>query len=61
MKLTDEQKKALLEVYLKSKADGALVETDTAEIKARAKTKRANYLRNKKIIDQVFYHEMART
>ncbi|OOF78171.1 hypothetical protein BKG96_06670 [Rodentibacter caecimuris] len=59
MKLTTEQEKQLLEVYKTAKEKNSFVETSKADIQQRAKLKRTAYLHNKRIIDEVFYGEMA--
>ncbi|HHE3606342.1 TPA: hypothetical protein ACPDW5_002211 [Pasteurella multocida] len=59
MKLTKAQKEELLAVYLKAKEGNTLIPTSKQAIKARANQKRAAFVQNKKIIDEVFYSEMA--
>lgn len=59
MKLTAEQKNALLDVYRTAKEQDKFIETSKAHIKDHRQNKRSAYLKNKHIIDEVFYSEMA--
>lgn len=59
MQLTVEQKNALLARYLEAKQQNTLIETSREAIRERANQKRATYRQNKKIIDEVFYDEVA--
>lgn len=59
MQLTKEQEQEILAAYLEAKQNNTLVDTSKEEIKALAKAKRVAFLHNKKIIDEVFYSEMA--
>lgn len=58
-KLSLAQEQQILDTLTKAQKCGSLIETDREQIIALRKRKQSAYLANKKIIDQVFYHEMA--
>lgn len=59
MKLTVEQEKELLARYHTAKQQGSLIKVSRVSIREHANQKRAAFVQNKKIIDEVFYDEMA--
>lgn len=58
MKLTQKQKNELLNAYFKAKDANTLLEIDMKTVRERSNAKRATYLHNKKLIDEVFYNEV---
>ncbi|MBN6065630.1 hypothetical protein HYE66_04030 [Aggregatibacter actinomycetemcomitans] len=58
MKLTKEQETYLLNSYKKAKEENKFVEISVDEIKQRRAEKRAEFVKNKKVIDEVFYSEV---
>lgn len=59
MKLTKEQEQFLLAEFENGIKDDQFVETTSEQVKQLRAEKRTEFIKNKKIIDKVFYNEMA--
>lgn len=58
MKLTKEQEQFLLAEFENGIKDDQFVETMSEQVKQLRAEKRTEFIKNKKIIDKVFYNEM---